>query len=393
MAVSRRTVAVSTAGLVSLVAASGLYLRARGASQGDDRAATQGNSGPPPASALESFPTDVAIPVEGAPVIRDTLVISVTAAGQARAARETKIVAQVAGRVLSVAVRENQPVRGGQLLLVLDSTEYQLALKEANANLLQAQASYEEQMLGGARLDSAARAERARLARAQSGLDQAEAQLYRARMNLEHTRVVAPFPGRVASVMVVEGAWVQTSNELLSVVDIDPIRVEVQVLETEVGLLARGGRAQVTFAALPGETFDGRVATINPMIEEATRTARVMVIVANRGGRVLPGMYARVALEARKFPDRILVPRSAILERDRRPMLFVYEGDERGGLAKWRYVTPGLQNDSLVEIVQHPETEMVRPGEMVLTDGHYTLIHDAPVRLVQSVREAGGRPQ
>jgi multidrug efflux pump subunit AcrA (membrane-fusion protein) len=104
-------------------------------------------------------------------------------------------------------------------------------------------------------------------------------------------------------------------------------------------------------------------------------------------------MYARVSLEARKFPNRILVPRAAILERDRRTMLFVYEGDESGGPAKWRYVTTGLQNDSLVEIVQHPETEMVRPGEIVLTDGHYTLVHDARVRLVENVREAGGRPQ
>jgi len=102
---------------------------------------------------------------------------------------------------------------------------------------------------------------------------------------------------------------------------------------------------------------------------------------------------ARVSLEARTFANRILVPRTAILERDRRTMLFVYEGDQTSGLAKWRYVTTGLQNDSLVEIVENPETEMVRPGEMVLTDGHYTLIHDARVRLVQNVREAGGRPQ
>jgi hypothetical protein len=84
------------------------------------------------------------------------------------------------------------------------------------------------------------------------------------------------------------------------------------------------------------------------------------------------------------------VPREAILERDRRTMLFVYED----GRAKWRYVTTGLENDRYVEIVENPETEMVQAGEIVLTGGHFTLTHDASVRLVDDYRqEEAGRPQ
>jgi multidrug efflux pump subunit AcrA (membrane-fusion protein) len=147
------------------------------------------------------------------------------------------------------------------------------------------------------------------------------------------------------------------------------------------------------FAAFPGEQFVGRVETINPQVDRDTRTAKVTVSVPNPGGRILPGMYARVSLEARKFPDRILVPRAAVLERDRRTMLFVFDGAGGTGLAKWRYVTTGLANDSLIEVIRHPDTEMVEPGERVLVNGHYTLIHDARVRIVPSVRESGGRPQ
>ncbi|MDH3571185.1 MAG: efflux RND transporter periplasmic adaptor subunit, partial [Gemmatimonadota bacterium] len=176
------------------------------------------------------------------------------------------------------------------------------------------------------------------------------------------------------------------------IVDLDPVKVEVQVLEGEVGLLAEGRRARVTFAAFPGEEFLGRVQTINPLVERQTRTARVTVMIPNPDGRILPGMYARVALEARKFPDRILVPRSAVLERDRRTMLFVFQGEGTVGLAKWRYVTIGMANDSVVEVVSNPDTEMVEPGEWVLTDGHFTLIHDARVRRVESVQAEGGRP-
>src|SRR5690606_24478523 len=150
--------------------------------------------------------------------------------------------------------------------------------------------------------------------------------------------------------------------------------------------------ARITFAAFPGEEVIGRIETINPLIDRQTRTAKVTVSVPNPAGRILPGMYARVSLEARRFPDRILVPPAAILERDRRTRLFVDDGDERGGLSKGRYVPTGLENETQVEIVANPETDMVQPGEIVLTDGHYTLIHDARVRLVDDVRAAGGRP-
>jgi membrane fusion protein, multidrug efflux system len=187
---------------------------------------------------------------------------------------------------------------------------------------------------------------------------------------------------------------VRQGDELMTIVDLDPIRVEVQVLESEIAHLTPGRTANVSFAAFPGEPFTGRIQTINPIVESGTRTARVTVLVDNPGGRILPGMYARVSLEARRYADRLLVPRSAILERDRRAMLFVYEPGSADGLAKWRYVTTGLQNGSMVEIVsQGVDTDSVKPGEVVLTEGHYTLIHDARVRLVDDAKKEGGRPQ
>ncbi len=84
----------------------------------------------------------------------------------------------------------------------------------------------------------------------------------------------------------------------------------------------------------------------------------------------------------------MLVPKIALLERDRRPMLFVFEE----GRAKWRYVTPGLENDSLVELIDGPE-DWVTPGEVVLVDGHHYLTHDAAVTLVEDPEAAGGRPR
>jgi membrane fusion protein (multidrug efflux system) len=379
--------------LLMVAAAAGVYARINASDSASNDTVGEAAGDLPDVSAASAFGTDEPIPVEGAEVLLDTLVLAVSATGQAAAERQTAISALLPGQVRAVRVTENGRVAAGAVLVELDSTEYRLALDEAQARLRQAEAQYQELTLFDERIEDAqVRAGRERAARARSGLDAAEVAVRRAELDLLRTRVTAPFAGRIANVRVVPGQTVRAGDELVTVSDMDPIRVEVQVLESEVGFLSPGRDARVTFAAFPGELFPGRIISINPVVAADTRTARVTVAVPNPGGRILPGFYARVSLDARRMPDRVLVPRSAILERDRRTMLFVFEGDGERGRAKWRYVTTGLDNGTLVEIVENPETDMVAPGEVVLVGGHQTLTHDAPVRLTANARTAGGRP-
>jgi membrane fusion protein, multidrug efflux system len=392
---SRRTLAITIGALLLVLGASaGIYARIRSAPGAEGEAGAEPKGPLPKTSAGGSFSTDVAIPVEGRPAVKDALVLAVNAAGQAEAWKKTVVVAQVAGRIAHLPVRESDGVGAGQLLAALDPAEYGLAVEEAQAAVRDAEAKYREILLFDERIaDAEVRRERELVARSKSGLETARVRLRKAQLELQRTRIGSPFGGRVATLKVVPGQFVRAGDELMTIVNLDPIRVEVQVLESEVGFLTPGRTAKVSFAAFP-EPFTGKVQTINPVVDGGTRTARATVLVPNPGGRILPGMYARVSLDARRFEDRILVPRSAILERDRRTMLFVFDGQESGrGLAKWRYVTTGMQNDSLVEIVPSEDTESVQPGETVLTEGHYTLIHDARVRLVDDVRGSGGRPQ
>lgn len=390
MAFSRGTLTAVTIIVVVSIMAAGIYWRLRPEDEGQDTQTSTEESGEiPEVSASQQFATDVPKPVEGVEVVRDTLWITVTAAGQAEAYRRTTLTSRVDGIIGGIPVRENDRVEGGQLLLQFDTVEFALAVARAEADQRNAQAVFEERMLSDdPQEDPEVRRERERLARARSGLDQAEVTLRERQLELERATVRAPFPGRIANMEVVEGQHMSPGGELMTVVDLDPIKVEVQVLEAEVGYLQEGRRASITFAAFPGETFNGRIETINPVVDPDTRTARVTVMLRNPDGRIKPGMYARISLEAQNFPDRILVPRTAILERDRRTMLFVLED----GRAKWRYVTQGLESDRLVEIVDSEETSMVEPGEIVLTDGHFYLTHDAVVRLVESVaaEERGG---
>ncbi len=340
-------------------------------------------------SVQQQFNTELPQPVRGVAALQDTLWISVNANGRAAAIRSVKLTAQVEGRVAQVEVRENQYLGEGDLMALVDTAEYALEVAAKAAALLKAEADYQARVLFDEEIeDDEVRASRDRFARSATGLDQAQVEHRRALLDLEKTAVRAPFGGRAADLKVVPGQLVRAGDELVTLVDLSPIKVELQALGTEVVNLQEGRVAELTFTAFPDTTFTGRIQTINPVIDPTNNTARVTVHLPNARGRIKPGMFAEAELQARNFPDRILVPRSAVLERgDRRTMLFVFEE----GRAKWRYVTTGLENDEFIELVEGDE-DWVAPGEIVLVDGHHYLTHDAAVQLVDDPAAAGGRP-
>jgi RND family efflux transporter MFP subunit len=400
MMLKKKIIGLAVGGLLLVSAAAGLVYTLNGKSP--DKSTKAGSTVDSIAAVDEpsegTASSDLYIPVEGDAAIQDTLVLTVTAAGQVAPWRQSIITAQVAGAARAVNVLENAAVSAGSPLVIIDPAEYELALAEAQASLRTAEAQYRETTLFDERItDAAVRGERQKAARAKSGLDRAEVAVQKAKLELSRARVRAPFAGRVANVKVQTGQWVRPGDELMTVVELSRVKVDVQVLEGQIAFLTPGRAARVHFAAFPDESFLGRIETINPMVDQSTRSARVVVSVPNPDGKLLPGMYARVSLDARRFADRVLVPRSAILERDRRTMLFVFEPNEAGsarGFAKWRYVTTGLENDGVVEIVQSDDTEMVQAGEIVLTAGHHTLVHDARVRVTEKADTANhARPR
>ena len=132
-----------------------------------------------------------------------------------------------------------------------------------------------------------------------------------------------------------------------------------------------GGSANVRFAALPGESFVGEIEALGPEIDPETGTGRAYVELDNPDHRIRPGMYAEVLLEAGSYPDRISVPREALLERDRKLLVF----RAKAGRAEWTYVETGLETDDRVELLSG-----VAPGDSVLVEGHLTLAHGAPIK-------------
>ena len=404
MASSNRALAISLTVLAMLVVSVGVMVKIRIDQKADSANAAKTGAGtvtaangtvPPGLNLEDTFGGDGPRPVHGAEVIRGTLVQTVTASAQAAASQIITLQAETQGRIASVPVRENDGAGAGTVVMAIDTLEAGLELASARASLNQTQASYQQAIITDYHItDPAIRAQRDSAAQLQVGLVAARIRYEQAQLAYARTKLRTPIDGRVADVKVVPGQRVAAGTEIMKIVDLDPIKVEVQVLEAQINSLGRGRRARVSFTALPGEEFTGRVETTNPLVDPSTRTARVTVTVPNPRGRILPGFYATVRIDAVEYPNRIMVPRAAILQRSGRDLVMVYKPEPQGehGAAEWRYVTVGLINEEYAEIVENPDTKMVEPGEIVLVQGHYTVGHDIPVRLVNKPASAAPPP-
>jgi RND family efflux transporter MFP subunit len=318
--------------------------------------------------------------VVGAGVRKGDLVLSVATAGQVRSDAVSSLRFETDGTVQEVLVRPGQRVAKGQPLVRLDPRPFDMAVAEAEAAVEQAKVQYLDNIVPDSIVSGQPPSEeRRRNARARSGLDGAEVRLQRARLDRERSTIVAPFAGTVDRVQVAAGERVRASQDAATVVDLSRLVVEAQVLEHDLPLVKVGGQARVTAAALGGRELTGRITALLPLVDSATRAGRALVEV--RGDQVLrPGMYADVRLEANRLPNRIIVPRRAVVEREGRPLVFVV----KNGQADWVYVQTGRSNDRQTEVLPDSVSGIVplEPGDIVLVDGHLTLTHQAKVRLV-----------
>jgi len=216
--------------------------------------------------------------------------------------------------------------------------------------------------------------------------------LEQAELALVRTRITAPFAGQVAGLEATSGpnskSWpvagqrVNAGTNLMMLVDPDPIRVRVEVIESEISFVRNGRRAEVTFQAFPGEVFYGNVEAIDAVVDAVRKTLSVSVHLPNADRRLKPGMFAQVSLDAEILEDRLLVPLEAVLLRDNRELVFVV----RDGRAQWEYVTTGHENEQWIEVL----SDNIQEGDVVVTGGHFTLAHDIPVNIAVAEETESG---
>lgn len=354
-------------------------------SEADSTAASDSTAAPADAPA-----SSLMLPVAAVAVRDGDLVLTVSTTGQVASDEVSALRSEVAGTVERVLVRPGDRVRRGQVLINFDTRPLDINVRDAEAGLERAMQTFRESYYPDSVVTGRVPTEeQRRTAMVRAGVPSAQVALDRAKLEREKATVISPFDGLVDQVQVAVGMRV-TSGELLTrVVNLAALRIDAQVLEHDMPLIREGGQAIVTSAAAGNRPIIGRIAAVLPIVDSTTRSGRAFIRIP-AGSSLRPGMYTDVKLEASRLTGRRLVPTRAIIQRDNRPLVFVV----RDGRAQWVYINPGRSNGLETEVLPDSGTGLipVNVGDEVIVEGHLTLTHDAPVRVVNADTGSVGRP-
>ncbi len=284
--------------------------------------------------------------------------------GRTAADRRVTVRAEASGRVTKLGVEETQPVEEGLELARVATGDRYARLKEAEA--LIAQRKIESK--AAEKLAKKGFQSETKRAAAEAALSAAKAQLEQIRIEISKTITKVPFDGIVETKEVEIGDFVQIGDPIVTIVDLDPVIVEIQVSEGEIAAVGEGAVADVEL--IDGSTVHGLVARIAPAANKNTRTFAVEVEIPNTESKVREGLTATVRLPLRQTMAHLLSP--AVLTLDEIGKVGVKSVNEEGRVvfypvqiaedtAKGMWVT-GLPNQvSVIAVGQ----EYVKPGTLV----------------------------
>jgi Cu(I)/Ag(I) efflux system membrane fusion protein len=184
--------------------------------------------------------------------------------------------------------------------------------------------------------------------------------------------LTAPISGIVSELLVREGATAMPGMALMRLQGTRTVWAEGAVPESQAALLRPGARVRTISPGVPGQTFEGRVQTLLPEVDTATRTLRARVELANPQGRLVPGMQVNMRLERPKAAVSLLVPSDAVIHTGRRSMVMLAED---GGRFRPIEVVIGQEVGDQTEIKSG-----LQAGQRVVRSGQFLIDSEASLR-------------
>lgn len=305
--------------------------------------------------------------------------------GVLEALEEVNVAAELSGTVSAVHVNEGDRVQAGQLLLELDPQKRDLAAQQADQQVRHAQAALNEALLKLQRRRNLAEKETISeevLDSAQLAVDLATAAYQRAmagaqlaKRELSDTRIVSPTAGLVDIRDVEVGEPVQAGASLVTLQAVQGLRVQTWVSESDIALISAGSPARVTVSGLAGREYAASIEWVGVNADPATGNFPVKLILAGDTDSLRPGMTARAELQGIRVADALLLPEAALVDRNRRRVVFVVEQ----GVAHMRepLLAAGFSNRlQILEGLAAGDTVVVA-GQSLLLDGTAVTVHRA----------------
>ncbi|MDH4302015.1 MAG: efflux RND transporter periplasmic adaptor subunit [Nitrospira sp.] len=309
------------------------------------------------------------------------------------------IFSRVDGYIAKLHVDKGDFVRANQLLVEIDHTDYQHAVNQAKANLSAARArvSQQDAVVRNAKLTlermqtlikdrfvsqqdldtaevnfDAARAAQESL---QAQVNQMDVALAQANTNLAYSYIRAPFAGYIAERNLDTGAYVSSataststmSRGIMSLHDIDTVRVLIEVVERDIPRVKIGQQAELRAEAYPDRIFEGTVTRIVQALNRATRTMTVEIDLPNRDRRLKGGMFARVEVLVGTHLQALQIPIDAVSRLEESQYVYIVEE----GKARRVDIEVGAQQGSYIEITNGltGDEEIIVSGKDLVHEG------------------------
>ncbi|WP_236210206.1 efflux RND transporter periplasmic adaptor subunit [Metapseudomonas otitidis] len=238
-------------------------------------------------------------------LVRDELVTF----GSLRSDESVTLRPEVDGRLARLHFREGEAVKAGDLLVSLDDAIARAELDQARANLDLAEKSYQRAQMLYKRGASNAQAQDEALSQQQA----ARASLALAQARLDKTQLRAPYDGVLGLRQVSRGDYLSAGQDIVNLEVLDPLKVDFRIPQKAVAQVQLGQAVEISVDAYPGERFLGRIAALNPRLDEVGRSQAIRAEIANADRRLKPGQFVKVSVILAERPDALLIPEEAVI--------------------------------------------------------------------------------
>jgi len=267
----------------------------------------------------EEAEVDTSVPVEAVAVSRRSISASYSGTATLEPESEAEVAAKVSGVLLKLMVEEGDQVKAGQVLARLDDENPRLNVAKARATLKKLENDFRR---------SSEMFERKLLSVEQNDkirydLETQRATFELAQLELSYTNITAPISGVISRRMVKVGNYIQVNQALFRIDNFDPLLAVLNVPERELRTLRADQKVVMQVDSIPGESFEGRIQRISPVVDAATGTFRVTCEFRDESGRLKSGMFGRLEIVYANHVDVPAIPRAALVEEDGETAVFV----------------------------------------------------------------------
>ncbi len=301
---------------------------------------------------------------------------AVEALGSARASNGVDLAVEVGGIVKNIMFQANDQATKGQALIQIDDAieQAQMIAAKANINL------YETQFNRTSALRTKGFSTQASYDDARAQLEVARSELARLQATSQQKLIKAPFSGVLGIVRIDLGEYVQPGTVVVTLQDLDRMKVDFTVPEQSLGLLKVDLPIRVISEA-ESISLTGKIIGIDPKVNPQTRLVNVQAIVENPQRRLLPGQFLRVRVELPIEQNIITVQQTSVI-----PSLYgdyvykIVKDDNNKDVARQAFVKTGRRDSGRIEII-----EGLKVGEQVVVAGQNKLQNGAPVAVDNTV--------